>query len=517
MVATMNWLGLLDEAALAALLPVDKGHFAKPVCEGLAIFLEGLPASRQATLLSQQASLSPSVGISVRLGLLARSCPVLQKIGQVLARDQRLSFELRHELQQLESLPPSVPLEEIHQILDRELGSLDRLGICLAPAAIAEASVAVVIPFVIDPLPNKGVEKKQHGVFKILKPKIEELLEQELRLLERIGLHLDERCDELQIPHLDYQEAFQQVRDKLLEEIRLDEEQDKLHAAKEFYADEDRVLIPSVFDCCTPRVTAMQRVWGDKVTCHPFTETRDRHRLAELLIDATIAKPIFAKQDRALFHCDPHAGNLFLTTEGRLAILDWSLVGWLDTQSREAIVQIMLGAVSQDKRLIFSVLNQMSERSDVDQPKLRAIIQNGLRKIRLGQFPGLTWLVGMLDEAVRDARLRLKVDLMMFRKSLYTLEGVVAEVGACTEAFDRVLTLRFIQHLMMEWPSRWFSMPNSRKFATHLSNFDVTQAILNCPSSIARFWMGQGSDFLTTLRHSHSSHLSTDYATRSKD
>lgn len=498
--ASINWHGLLDETALAALLPADKRHFAKPVCESLAIFLEGLPESRQAALLSRQASLDLSVGLSVRLGLLARDCPVLQKIGQVLARDQRLSFELRHELRQLESLPPSVPLEAIQRTLDKELGSLDRLGIRLAPAALAEASVAVVIPFV-----KESEGKHEHGVFKVLKPGIEKLLDEELQLLERVGEHLDERCDELHIPHLDYQESFQLVRDKLLEEIRLDEEQDNLRAAREFYAHEDRVLIPTVFDCCTPRVTAMQRVWGDKITNHPFTETRDKHRLAELLIDATIAKPIFTKQSFALFHCDPHAGNLFLTTDGRLAVLDWSLVGWLDEQSRASIVQIMLGAVAHDEHRMVSELNHLADKGSVDQTKMRSIVQGGLRKIRQGQFPGLTWLVGMLDEVVHEASLRLKVDLMLFRKSLYTLEGVVSEVGASSEAFDRVLSVRFIQHLVMEWPSRWFTMPNSRNYATHLSNFDLTKAILSCPSSITRFWKGQGSDFLDAIRHSPTS------------
>ena len=104
----------------------------------------------------------------------------------------------------------------------------------------------------------------------------------------------------------------------------------------------------------------------------------------------------------------------------------------------------MLGAVAQDEQRMLRVLNQISERGQLDSTKLRAILGGWLKKIRSGQFPGLTWLVGMLDEAVRDAKLRLKVDLMMFRKSLYTLEGVVAEVGASAEAFDRVLTVRFI-------------------------------------------------------------------------
>ena len=148
------------------------------------------------------------------------------------------------------------------------------------------------------------------------------------------------------------------------------------------------------------------------------------------------------------------------------------------------------------------VISQMAESGRVDLAKLRTIVGRWLRKIRDGQFPGLTWMVGLLDEVVQDAGLRLKLDLMMFRKSLYTLQGVVAEVGGSPSAFDRVLAVRFLQHLVMEWPARWFTMPNSRDFATRLSNYDLTKAILGYPSSVARFWIEQGLDYLDDYRRS---------------
>ncbi|MCA9232885.1 MAG: hypothetical protein KDA57_19705, partial [Planctomycetales bacterium] len=274
----MNWSVLLDEAAVAALLSADDAHFAKPVCDGLAVFLQGLPESRQAAILAQQAAMNPTATVAERLGSLAQHCPVLQKIGQVLARDQRLSPELRQQLRQLESLAPTVPLSTIQTILQQEFGSLDQLGITLTPPALAEASVAVVVPFT-----KQSDPKPLQGVFKILKPGIEGILEHELGLLESVGAHLDERCDELRIPHLDYQEAFQQVRDKFAEEVRLEEEQRKLAAARVFYAGESRVHIPALFDCCSSRVTAMERIWGDKVTDHQFTDQVDKYRLAELI------------------------------------------------------------------------------------------------------------------------------------------------------------------------------------------------------------------------------------------
>ncbi len=144
---TATWDFLLDESALAAVLPAEFVHFARPIRDGLSLFLSGLPRDRQAAILRAQAGLPATAGFSQRIGLLAQSSPVLQKLGQILAREQRLALELRVHLRALESLPPSVPLESIQQTLATELGSLSARGITLLPPAIAEASVAVVIPF----------------------------------------------------------------------------------------------------------------------------------------------------------------------------------------------------------------------------------------------------------------------------------------------------------------------------------------------------------------------------------
>ena len=81
-----NWDSLLDEAALAALLPAGFTHFARPIRDALALFLGGLPESRQASILVAQAKLPVQASFSQRLGMLARGSAVLQKLGQVLAR-----------------------------------------------------------------------------------------------------------------------------------------------------------------------------------------------------------------------------------------------------------------------------------------------------------------------------------------------------------------------------------------------------------------------------------------------
>lgn len=492
-----DWEFLIDEAALASVLPDEYAHYRPPIRGALAVFLDGLPPEHQASVLADQAALPLFASGPERLARLAASCPALHKLGQVVARDRRLAAELRRHLQDLESLPPSVPVETIRATLAHDLGPLDPLGVTLLPPALAEASVAVVIPFRYEPAGGPP----RDGVFKVLKPGIEARLEGELRLLETVGAFLDLRCDEFNIPHLDYREAFEQVRDKLRHEIRLDLEQRQLADARAFYADDPRVQIPAVIpELCTPRVTAMERVRGAKVTDHRLVSDADRRRLAALVVAALISRPIFARTEPAPFHGDPHAGNVFFTDDGRLALLDWSLVGTLGERERAALVQVLLGAVTLDVGHVVTVLAGLAEPGRFDRSALEVVVRDRLRRLRHGEFPGYAWLMGLLDEAVSEAKLRVGADLMLFRKTLHTLDGLLADVGGGDDPVQAVIQTEFLVHLAAEWPFRWLAPPGARAFATRLSNADLVHPMLTLPWTVTRFWLETDLDLLTPDR-----------------
>ena len=376
-------------------------------------------------------------------------------------------------------------LDTIRSILVDELGPLDGLGVTLLPPAIAEASVAVVIPYRDERDPAAG-----EGVFKILKPGIEDRMELELNLLAEVGSYLDSRCEELSIPQLDYRETFDHVRAKLAVEVRLDLEQQHLAEAKGIYAGEPDVQIPKLYPHCTPRVTAMQRVFGEKITDHPLESGAEKHRLARLVTRALLAESVFSPTHWAMFHSDPHAGNLFYTGDGRLAILDWSLVGHLGEVERTVMGQIVLAAMMLDGRRIVVLLEQLDERRTADRIALERIIENSLRRVRHGQLPGLTWLVDLLDEATQTARLRVAPDLMLFRKSLHTLEGVIGELGADGFSIELTLLVEFVRHFSREWPRRWCARPDSRMFPTRLSNMDLMHSCLSWPLAAAQLLAG---------------------------
>ncbi|MCA9072560.1 MAG: AarF/ABC1/UbiB kinase family protein [Planctomycetaceae bacterium] len=492
-----NWNFLFAHADFESVLGTTYARFAPPVKAGLATFLEGLPANEQSAILELQAGLPPETTLSERLGALARQCPVLHKLGQVLARDRRLSPEFRVQLRQLESLPPTIPVETIESTLTRELGAVERLGVKLQPP-LAEASVAVVVPFEVEsPLPT-GTPNQ--GVFKILKPGIEERLEMELGLLGRVGEHLDQRCEELGIPHVDYEDAFREVKRKLIDEVDLTHEQKHLRQAQSFYADDPGVQIPTLLDYSTPRVTAMERLFGEQITEPVFENRKDRRQLAARIVKSLVADAVFSRSSDAMFHGDPHAGNLILTRDGRVGIHDWSLTGSLGEAERVAIVQLVLGAITLDSKSIVTYLKKLDHSKTSNSEVLELVVDDWVARIRRGQFPGFTWLTGLFGDAVEKARLRFAPDLMLFRKSLHTLEGVIADVSADSFRIDEAMLIDFLRHFSQEWPRRWITRPDSRDFATRLSNFDISKLALSYPSTFLRFWVGFIGNLVRNLK-----------------
>src|SRR5262249_53891238 len=122
-------------------------------------------------------------------------------------------------------------------------------------------------------------------------------------------------------------------------------EQRHLQEARASYRHHSDVLIPQLLPFCSSDVTAMERVYGTKITDVRLPPWQAQ-ALAARLLDRVITVPFWQPEGDALFHADPHAGNLWHTPDGRVALLDWSLAARLPKAARETVVQIVLGAIT---------------------------------------------------------------------------------------------------------------------------------------------------------------------------
>lgn len=469
---------------ISPLVPKQYAAYRPLIAEALLFFVQHLPPYRVAPILVEQQALPGDATMSERLAALLRHCPTLHKLGQVVARDRRLAPELRQHLQRLESMEPKATVAAMADDISRELRDYFASDIRLEPNALAEASVAVVVPF-----SHRGIASSiaSAGVLKILKPGIEACLGEELEVWSALSIFIDERCEYHRIPTLRYAETLETIRELLANEIRLDLEQQHLAEASRFYADAEGVKVPALLPFCTSRITAMERIRGHKVTELQDLPLATRRRLASLVIEALIARPVWMPRDASLFHADPHAGNLFFTEDQQLAILDWSLVGYLGKQERIQTMQIVLGALTFDANRIARAIAAMG-RATPNEQALRQVVDRALGRLyREQRIPGFRWLLNLLDDAMLSAGQRFGEDLLLFRKSVLTIEGVVADVSDI-DSLDWVLPIAAIKQFSREFSSRAFALPTSRQFGTHVSNLDLLSLYWKVPSTTTRFW-----------------------------
>ncbi len=481
---------LRRQVADSNLLPKIYERYRSLLADALCFFLRRLSPVRLRQILTEQLRLAQNISTAERVVALLEHIPALHKLGQVVARDHRLNLTFRTRLQKLESMAPRIPAGQVLRSLEREFKNWRRAGIEVGPQLLAEGSVGMVLPFVW----RSRKTGPRHGVFKLLKPGICRKLEEDLKVLSLLGEFLDEDCVRLGLPALDYRETFNTIRELLLHEIRLDEEQQNLAEAAAMYESTQGIIIPKLFPFCSSRLTAMERVFGEKIPdAGPLKrEGLDRGRAARLIVRGLLAMPIVSIKPSALFHADPHGGNFLITPNNEVAVLDWSLSGRLEKNERIEMVHLFVGAFTSDAQEMERALGQLSQRKP-DRLVLRQIVNASLSELRPGVIPGLTWLTRLLDALVLRAGLRPSSNLLLFRKSLLSIAGLVADLiqtnqASADELVDEIVMQTFLERWFSEWPSRAWALPNDRSFGTHLAATDLIWLMWSTPMTYARWY-----------------------------
>ncbi|MBS0510152.1 MAG: hypothetical protein JSR42_03065 [Proteobacteria bacterium] len=475
----MDYQALFESIGVQALIPASLAPWRPLLVEALAFFLDHLPEPRLSALLAGQFALGADTPAAARAAALLAHCPTLHKLGQVVARHHELDPALRQHLQQLESMPSTLPVAPIVQRLRRQFA--DAAGLHIADAALAEGSVAVVLPFTW-----REEGRLRDGVFKVLKPAIARHLAQELAVLPTLADFLAARGARLGLPAIDYHGHLASVQQLLTQEIRLDVEQANMRAAAAQMSDHGAVFVPRLLPWSGPGVTAMERVHGRRVNDAELSRAQGG-ALAREMIAALLARPFWSQADPAIFHGDLHGGNLLLAEDGRLAVLDWSLTARLAKAEREAIVTIALGAMTLDQRQIIDGLARLGLRDAQCAQCVRTVSDALDALVRSGRPVGFDWLVALLDRLALQGAGGFGAQLAVLRKSWLSLAGVLRDLDADT-APDLPLFGVGLQRLVAELPARLVAPADSRAFSTHVSTVDlIALAGAAWPASL-RYW-----------------------------
>ena len=315
----------------------------------------------------------------------------------------------------------------------------------------------------------------------MLKPYATTGLQEELEILQAAIQNLQDNGDFYDIGAAPVVELFQEVRDALAKEIRVPEEQQNLARAAAYYKGQEEILIPEIYAFSTPTVTCMQFVNGVKITDAYPGDTEARARLAQRLSDALTFDVIFSDQEDALFHGDPHAGNVLHVVDDpklpyRIALIDWGLSEVFPKAQRKQLLQLLVGLTLGDpKRLAnnLGALVQLEEPSPAQEQAISDLVDRVLTDKDRDSFQLLNDLITELGRQGFSIRFNAAI----FIKSQLTIAGILVEPDPEFKQGDYLMS-RVSGQVFKETPTRllrtvYFPAWNSHNYKTLMSNEDV--------------------------------------------
>lgn len=473
-------MNISDWIPAEALVPDSAARWRAPIQESFQFLFTRLSQPRLAAKIAEQMMLPPNTPPERRLVQLIAKMPGLQKIGQVVARNRRVPEALRLALVDLENGMSDVTASEIRAIIRDRLGPrLKEFDVELDSRILSEASVSAVIRFTWRN-PNR---ERGRGVFKVLKPHVPGCFAEDMRLLQKLGEYLTSREKKYGFAVREVDETLTEVRLLLTHELEFTREQATLAEAEEIYHGTLGIRVPRVITpLCTSDITAMSEETGVKVTDAVRRSTIRRRRIANQLLEALIAVPLFSNRAASVFHADPHAGNLLYDEPNReLVILDWALAERLPLAARRQVILLAIMMTLQNREAVIQSITAL-RRPGPPRGADRIIaceVGDFFERLPDGHTPGVLDAMRLLDEIALQG-VRFEPTLFLFRKSLFTLDGVLEDVAGSEVRMDEVMT----RHFLTRWASS-FGL-----FYSPLAFRDVVSLEWNAMLYPAR-WIGQ--------------------------
>jgi len=447
--AMARWV--VDEIVpVDALVPESYIKWRSPVRDCMVFVISRISAARLAPKLVEQLDLPPRTTAETRLLRLIAKVPGLQKLGQVIARNQHLRPALRNALARLENSIRDVRPDEIRGIIERDLGSrLKRYSVKVSRSIMSEASVSAVARFTWE---NPETGARERGVFKVLKPHIPEYFAEDMDYLQGLAHYFGDRHHTHGFPPDLIPDTFKKVRRLLQHEVNFQREQKTLAEAWELYRAIPKVRVPKLIQpLCTSCITALTEERGVKVTtASARLPASARKKIAEQLVKALVAIPLFSARENAIFHGDPHAGNLLYDNRtGVLTIIDWALRERLSRDQRRHLALLLLMVSLRDHIGVaeeVSALSQYPIRSNSRRAEVvRELVASFISDLPSNRTPSGVDIMKLL-ERVAVGGVKFPGSLVMLSKVMFTLDGILTDVCGADTAMGFAIARQVAQH-----------------------------------------------------------------------
>lgn len=264
--------------------------------------------------------------------------PAAIKLGQALAtRPDLVGEKAAHNLLALQDSLPPAPFPLIRKAIEQALEApLETLFREFDEVPVGAASIAQVHRAVTS-------EGRQVAV-KVLRPGIEETFAEALETYEWAAAHLEALAGD-EARRLRPKTVIAHFRQWTRRELDLNREAASASELKQNMIAEDGFYVPEIdWQRTARRVLTLEWLDGIKLTKRDelIAAGHDPRALAGILVRAFLRQAVID----GFFHADLHQGNLFALPDGRLAAIDFGIMGRIDAQARRWLAEILYGLIT---------------------------------------------------------------------------------------------------------------------------------------------------------------------------
>jgi ubiquinone biosynthesis protein len=344
--------------------------------------------------------------------------PTFVKLGQLLStRADVLPPIYLNTLKRLQDHVVPVPYVEIERVVNAELG----VRISKAFSEFSERPAAAAS---LGQVHRAKMRDGRDVAVKVQRPNIRGQIVEDMEVIDEIATFVDKHTETGR--RYEFATMVQEFRVSLMAELDYRAEARNLTVIHDNLARYERIVVPlPIEDYSTSLVLTMDWAPGRALgSLGPLDRLDlDGHDLAEDLFRAYLDQILFD----GIFHADPHPGNILLTDDGRLALIDMGMVARVSTGVQDALIKLLLALSEGRGADAADVLAELGEQlPDFDIGTLRRSVDEVVGRSLTLPVEDLQAgsIIGQVLRAAGEAGLRPPGELTMIGKAMLNLDEV---------------------------------------------------------------------------------------------
>lgn len=337
------------------------------------------------------------------------------KLGQMLSlRPDLVGKEFSKEFESLlDNIPPE-NFEVIQKSIDEHITGGMSIFSHFDSQPIAAGSIAQV---------HKAILKNGDVVaVKIQRPNIKIKFEEDIDLMLGFAHKINNK---MSLPFVDFVEIVEEFKRYTLRELDFNHEASNMMRFKKIFSkdSDSNIIVPKTYsEYSSSNILVMQFIEGFKISQNIKMSANQKRKIVRVITQSGFSQ-IF---ETGFFHADLHPGNILLLKNGKLAFLDYGIIGYLDTDLKNDLANLFIALVNGDlDKTTDALLDLNINNSLPDKQALKEGIYYTLGDYynsSLNEMPFGEVFYNLIETAIRS-KIKMPSQLIMFSKMMITMEG----------------------------------------------------------------------------------------------